>query len=95
MNDEGVLRKELEKQSQEIDGLTNGLAQITNLVFGLPGVKGKAQGESIVDNTVSAIKILFGQLQAREKELSDFKSRKRSDSNPQPTGHVKFPSRGK
>ena len=94
--EEVIMRKEIESQAQEIHSLTDGLSQITDVVFNLPVFKGEHPETSIIENTIKAIKTLYIQLQQKDKELSELKGKKRSDSISKPGIPSRgMPSRGK
>ena len=87
--EDSVLRKELEKQAAEINNLTDGLAKITDLVFGLPSVTIDPEETSIIESTIKVIKQMHSELQAKEKELNDKRMIRRGDPTSQSTGNFK------
>ena len=87
--DDNELRKELEKQAEEINNLTDGLAQITDFVFNLPKVSPDPEETSIIDSTIKAIKHLYLDLQSKDRELNEKKMMRRGEAISQSTGSFK------
>jgi chromosome segregation ATPase len=80
--EETVLQKQIEKQAEEINNLTEGLAKITDYVFSLPIVTFNPEETSIVESTIHAISNIYETLeetekvlQEKERELTNIKTR--------------------
>lgn len=89
--DEMSIRKELEKQAEEIRNLTQDLARITDFVLSLPSINGDSEDSSVIERTLKVVKLLYNEVQQREKEPVERKKWKRADPTsgkvPPPPGH--------
>lgn len=79
---ESSLKKEIDRQSEEINSLTEGLSKITDCVFNLPQVSIHPEETSIIESTIRAIKSLSDQLSQKDQVP---KTPKSADFNPGPT----------
>ncbi|OMJ72629.1 hypothetical protein SteCoe_28884 [Stentor coeruleus] len=84
-----LLRKEIEKQAEEINNLTEGLSRITEYVFSLPLNMNDPEDTSIIDCTIKAIKQLYTDLQNKEKEINEKKVLRKGEGGSQSTGIFK------
>ena len=71
------LTKELDRQSEEISNLTEGLSKISDLVFNLPQVSIHPDETSLIESTLKAIRSLSEQL--NQKDLQPSKIIKNSE----------------
>ena len=83
------IRKELEKQYEELNSLTEALAKIADFVFSLPTVSTDPEESSIVENIIRAINQLYLDLQSKDRELNEKKGMRRGEAVSQSTGNFK------
>ena len=76
------MKRELDRKSEEVINLTEGLSRIANCVFSLPQVNIHPEETSIVESTIKAIKALSEQLAQKESIIPKANNSHMSEVNP-------------